>query len=181
MSHMDTAETSIPKQIKKLKDNLPDALVYAGGAHEAEEIVNEMRKQGVTIPMIGGEDLMDKQFLVLGDGVVGTIVYGGFNPDSKNPKVRHFVAAYKKRFGQTPSRLAALSYDAFNLLVEAIKRAESMRPSHLQQAMFIKEFHGVTGKMKITEAGEAIKEPFIFEAKKIKGKPKFVAVKDAQF
>ncbi len=180
-TNMGASDTSVEAQVKKLKKTSPDALVYTGGAEEAAELVSEMRKQGVTIPIIGGEDLMDDRFLALGDGVVGTIVYSGFNPDSQNPRVRHFVKAYKKRFGKKPSRLAALSYDAFNLLVEAIKRAKSMRPTHLQQAMFIKDFHGVTGKMKITESGEAVKDLFIFQVKKVSGKPEFVAVKDAEF
>lgn len=180
MSNMSEEDTSMAAQLAKLKKNTPDALVFTGDAEEAKELVVQMRKQGINIPLVGGEDIMAPEFTALGQKAEGTLVYGGFNPDSSNPKVKNFVDSYKKRFGKDPTRLAALAYDAFNIIVEGVKAAPSLRPSHVREAMnVIKGFQGVTGKITFTESREAIKEPFIFEMARKDGKYKFVCVKDA--
>lgn len=180
MSNVSEEDKSIPAQLAKLKASPPDALVYTGDAEEATKLVTELRKLGINIPMIGGEDIMAPEFAALGQKAEGTLVYGGFNVDSTNPKVKKFVESYKKRYGKDPTRLAALAYDAFNMLVAAINAAPSLRPSHVREAMnATKDFHGVAGKLTFTPSREAIKEPFIFEMVKKDGKYKFVCVKDA--
>ena len=179
-SNVSEDDMSIAAQLSKLKKNTPDVIVYSGEAEEARDLVNEMRKQGINIPMIAGEDIMAPEFIALGQKANGALVYGGFNPDSPNPKVRKFVEAYKKRYHKDPTRLAALAYDAFNMIAEAAKAAPSLRPSHVRDALnALKGFEGVTGKITFTQNREAIKEPFIFEMAKKDGKYKFVCVKDA--
>lgn len=180
MTHVSEEDTSIPAQLAKLKKNPPDALVFTGDAEEAKNLIVEMRKLGLNIPLLGGEDIMSPEFTSLGQKAEGTMVYGGFNPDSSNPKVRKFVDSYKKHFKKDPTRLSALAYDGFNIIVEGVKTAPSLRPSHVREAMnVIKDFEGVTGKITFTQSREAIKEPFIFEMAKKDGKYKFVCVKDA--
>ncbi len=179
MAYVKKDDFSIGAQVEKLKENTPDALIFTGDGREAVEVIKELRKQGLVIPLVGSEDIMVPEFISLGKQAAGTIVYSGFNSESKKPRIRSFVKAYKKKFGQTPSRLAALSYDAYYLLVESIKRAKSMRPSHLRLALLsIKDFQGVTGKTEMTEDGETIKDAFIFEMLDSGGKYKFVGVKE---
>ena len=179
-SNVSEEDMSVSAQLAKLKASPPDVLVYTGDAEEANNIVTEMRKHGINIPIIGGEDIMAPEFAALGQKAEGTLVYGGFNPDSPNPKVRKFVDSYKKQFKKDPTRLSALAYDSFNMIVEGIKAAPSLRPSHVRDALnAIKDFDGVTGKITFTPNREAIKTPFIFEMAKKDGKYKFVCVKDA--
>lgn len=180
MTNVSEEDTSIPAQLAKLKKNPPDALVFTGDAEEAKDLVVEMRKQGINVPLLGGEDIMAPEFTGLGQKAEGTLVYGGFNPDSPKPKVKKFVDAYRKQYKKDPTRLSALAYDGFNIIVEGVKTAPSLRPSHVREAMnVIKDFEGVTGKITFTQSREAIKEPFIFEMIKKDGKYKFVCVKDA--
>ncbi|MGK7345134.1 MAG: ABC transporter substrate-binding protein [Candidatus Nitrospinota bacterium M3_3B_026] len=179
-TYMTEEQTSVARQLAKLKENTPDALIYTGDAMEGAEVVTELRKLGLGIPLVGSEDLMVSEYTSIGPKAAGTVVYGGFNANSADPKVRTFVEKYIKRFGKPPSRLAALSYDAYNMLAEAIERAKSMRPSHVREALLsIKDFHGVTGPTSISEDGEAVKDPYIFELmKKENGKYDFVCVKE---
>jgi branched-chain amino acid transport system substrate-binding protein len=172
-------DSSISAQVGKLKANPPDALVFTGAGAEAGELVKELRKQGLNTPLVSSEDLMVPAFIGLGKGIEGTVIYSGFNPDSKRPKSKRFVRDYKKRFGREPGRLAALSYDAYCLIAEAVTKSPTLKPSHVRKALLeIKDFNGVTGTITITETGESIKEPFIMEARKVRGKYKFVGVKD---
>jgi len=179
MTHLAEGDSSIPDQIAKLKSNMPDALFFSGEGAEANEIVKEMRKQGVKIPLIGSEDLMVPEYLALGEEINGTVTYGGFNPHSEKYNVKKFVKEYTDRFGHEPTRMAALSFDAYNLLYEAIKKSPSLRPSHVRNALVaIKNYNGVTGRITFDETGEAIKEPFIFEVQKKNKGFEFVGVRE---
>ncbi|MBI3581771.1 MAG: ABC transporter substrate-binding protein [Nitrospinae bacterium] len=179
MSNMQKEETSIPAQISKLKTNTPDALIYTGDGKEGAELVSEMRKQGINIPVIGCEDLMVPEFVSLGKAAEGTVVYGGFNVNSSDPRVRKFVADYKKRYNRPPTRLSALAYDAYYMVAEAIEKAPSLRPTHLRDSlMAIKDFHGVTGVITVGPNREAVKEPFIFEFAKKDSKYDFYSTRE---
>lgn len=179
MSNISKEEESIPAQLKKLAANPPDALIYTGDAAEGAEIVREMRKMGLKTPVIGGEDLMKPEYLALAEKGEGTLTYGGFNPDSENPRVKKFVEGFKKRFKQEPSRVAALAYDAYYILALGMEKAESMRPYHIRESLMgIKDFKGVTGAMSMGKDREAVKDPFIFEMRKKGGKFSFVALKE---
>lgn len=179
MSNISEEETDIAKQIAKLKDNTPDALVFTGEGKEARDLLNEMIKQKIDIPLIGSEDMDVPDFVSLGENAVGTLIYGGFDENSRNPKIHKFVTDYKARFGTIPSRLAALSYDVMYMISEAVSRAESLRPSHVRESLLaIKDFKGITGKTTITPTGESIKEPFILEMMKLNDKYDFISAKE---
>ncbi|MBF0170072.1 MAG: ABC transporter substrate-binding protein [Nitrospinae bacterium] len=179
MANMEADETSIDAQVQSLVASPPDAVIFTGGPEEAIEVVNAMRAHKLTIPLVGSEDIDTPEFGALGRKALSTIIYGGFNKDSSNPGVKRFVEAYTKRFGSPPSRLAALSYDSFNILVEATRRAPSLRPSHVRQALGgIKGYQGVTGPTTINETGESLKDPFIFEFQKAGSQYRFVNVRE---
>ncbi len=179
MANVMPEERSVAGQLALLKGEMPDVIIFTGNGKEAVDLKSEMKAQGIDIPLIGGEDIMTPDFISLGESVKGTLVYSGFDVRSENPKVKAFVKAYTERFKSPPSRLAALSYDAYYLLAEAIVKAKSLRPSHVRMALLtIKDFVGVTGKTTIGPTGEAIKNPFIFEFKKVGDEHMFVGVKD---
>ncbi len=179
MTHVGQEEASIPAQLQKLKGNIPDAIIYTGDGAEGAQVIAEMRKMGIKIPMVGAEDLMVPEFTGLGAATAGTVVYGGFNEDSDNPRIKAFVANFKKKYNRMPSRVAALSYDAYYMMAQAIEKAKSLRPSHIRNALAeIKDFEGVTGKTTMDKNREAIKEPFLFEMKSKGNQYRFVAIKE---
>jgi len=180
MTNMAQDETSISAQIKKLKKSPPDVLIYTGGAEEAGEVLKELHKQGLNIPLMGSEDLLAPAFTSLGKEAKGTLVYGSFNPNSKRENVSRFVKNFTKRFGHEPSEFSALSYDSYNLLAEAIRNSKSLRPSHVKEALLgIKNFNGVTGRIDVKPSGEMEKKIFVFEMQENGGDYSFISVKDA--
>ena len=179
MANFNQEEVSIPAQLKKLKTNLPDAIIYTGDGNEGAQVLREMRKMGLKIPMIGAEDLMVPEFAALGAAAAGTVVYGGFNEASDNPRIKTFVNNFRKKYNRAPSRVAALSYDAYYMLAAGMEKAKSLRPSHIRNGLLeLKDYAGVTGKMSMDKNREAIKEPFIFEVKSKNDKYQFVSVKE---
>lgn len=89
-----------------------------------------------------------------------------YSVEDKNPKVQEFVKAYKAKYNKEPDAFAALAYDAVQLLVQAIKDANSTNPEDIKNALAkIKDFEGVTGKMTIDEQHNPVKAGVIIEFK----------------
>ncbi|MBI3599810.1 MAG: ABC transporter substrate-binding protein, partial [Nitrospinae bacterium] len=169
-------DSSIEFQVGKIKSKSPDAVVYTGDPLEGIKIVKEMRRQGIKAPLIGGEELITENFIKDGkDAIIGTIIYSGFYADSQLPHIKGFVDSYKKKHGTYPDRIAALGYDALKMTAEAIRKAPSMRPTHIRDSLAgIKDFHGATGMTTFTANREVKKHAYILKAEKEGGKIKFV-------
>ncbi|MBI4733941.1 MAG: ABC transporter substrate-binding protein, partial [Rubrobacteridae bacterium] len=64
-----------------------------------------------------------------------------------------FVGYYQDDYGAKPGPSAALAYDAFNLIVEAIRETNSMEPERIRNALKnTKDFKGVTGNYTFDES-----------------------------
>jgi branched-chain amino acid transport system substrate-binding protein len=102
------------------------------------------------------------------DGIYATTFY---IRDIGNFKAQQFNHAFKRRFGREPDQLAATSYDAAAIAVEAIKRAKpggdpaQSRDRIRNQLTTFSDietaYKGVTGRIYFDEHGNAMK-PFPF-------------------
>lgn len=145
----------------------PDPLhgvIFTGGASEAIILAEEMKKAGLTLPIIGGEDLFSEEYLQSGDAVNETLMYTTFSKDSKSQKMAEFMEDY----GQAkPDRFAALAYDTFMLVADAIKEAGTTDTAMVREALINrKDCEGVTGKTSFTSENLPVKHPIICRIKK---------------
>ncbi len=149
--------------IKKSPDTL-HGVIFTGGAGEAVLLAQELRKAGLTLPVIGGEDLFSEEYLKGGDAVNETLMYTTFSADNKSSKMGEFMQDYGK---PKPDRFAALAYDTFMLVAEAIKGAGSTDTSQVREALINrKDCIGVTGTTSFTPDNMPIKHPIICKIKK---------------
>ena len=148
----------------------PDALhgvIFTGGATEAVLLAQELKKAGLTLPLIGGEDLFSEEYLKGGDAVNETLMYTTFFADNKSAKMEEFIKDYGKA---KPDRFAALAYDTFLLVADAIKEAGSTDTSLVREALINrKDCIGVTGKTSFTPENMPVKHPSICRVKKGEG------------
>ncbi len=149
--------------IKKSPDTL-HGVIFTGGASEAVLLAQDMRKAGLTLPIIGGEDLFSEEYLKGGEAVNETLMYTTFSADNKSPKMDEFIKDYGKA---KPDRFAALAYDTFMLVADAIKEAGSTDTSKVREALINrKDCMGVTGTTSFTSDNMPIKHPIICKIKK---------------
>lgn len=145
----------------------PDALhgvIYTGGATEAVLLVQEMKKAGLNLPLIGGEDLFSAEYLKGGDAVNETLMYTTFFEGNKSAKMEEFLKDYGK---PNPDRFAALAYDSFMLVADAIKEAGSTDTTLVREALINrKDCIGVTGKTSFTSENMPVKHPTICSIRK---------------
>lgn len=149
--------------IKSSPDTL-HGVIYTGGATEAVLLAQELKKAGLTLPLIGGEDLFSEEYLKGGEAVNETLAYTTFFADNKSTKMEEFLKDYGKA---KPDRFAALAYDTFMLLADAIKEAGSTDTSLVREALINrKDCIGVTGKTSFTSENMPIKHPSICKVTK---------------
>lgn len=154
---------AVVNAIKKSPDAL-HGVIYTGGAAEAVLLAQEMKKAGLNLPIIGGDDLFSEEYFKGGDAVNETLMYTTFAAGHKSAKMDEFMKDYGKA---NPDRFAALSYDTFMLVAEAIKEAGSTDTSLVREALISrKDCVGVTGKTSFTSENMPVKHPLICKIKK---------------
>ena len=86
--------------------------------------------------------------------------YSNAEPGERNKK---FVDAFQNKFHSKPDALAALGYDAMGLLVDAIRRGQSVEPSKIQAALTkTQSYPGLTGFITFDKDRNPIKSGVIF-------------------
>jgi len=139
-------------------------VIFTGGAANGVLLAEAMKKADLKLPIIGGEDLISKDYLEGGDAVEGTLLYSTLSSDKKSSKMTEFIRDYGK---VEPDRFAALAYDTFMLVADAIRIADSTNTTKVREALINrKECEGVTGNTRFSPEGTAIKHPFICKIKK---------------
>lgn len=136
----------------------PEFLMVAGNRGEAEEIIKQARKRGLTMPVLGADGLEGIQEAgALAEGVYLSSPYFANLPTDAN---RRFVQAFQKRYPDagTPNQPAAGTYDAVYLLREVIARVgtdrEAVRRALDAVGTATPAFEGVTGTVAFDTAGD---------------------------
>ena len=164
------------------RDPSPGALFVGLQDHEAAKLVRFIRDAGVEITVIGGDTLGSESFpRIFEDMPLKKKGYGHYTDgiyaatffirDIGDFHAQRFNHAFKRRFGRESDDLAATSYDAAAIVVEAIKLArpgtdlsqsrERIRRQLTTFSNIETAYQGVTGRIYFDEHGNAIK-PFPF-------------------
>lgn len=162
-------------QLTAIKTAGPDAVFIPAYYTDVALICIQARQLGISIPFLGGDGWESPTLIEIGkDAVEGHYFSTHYSADAGTPKVQNFVESYKKEYqGKVPDAMAALGYDSAMFLADAIKRANSVEPSKIREALAAtKEFEGVTGKMAINAQRDAVKSAVILQV--AGGKFKFV-------
>ena len=89
-----------------------------------------------------------------------------YAPDIATPNAQAFISAYESAYSKTPDDVAALTYDSFGLLFQAIQAAGSIERQAVRDALAsITSFDGVTGNMQFTGTGDPVKSAVILQIK----------------
>lgn len=110
----------------KARDAEPQAIVHLGYGPDGARIVRQLREIGFTGQFFGGQNT--PQFLeAAGSAAEGTIIIENFLIGNDSLEVVDFNKRFKAKFGHDPSTFSAYSYDAVNILAEAVRRGGATR------------------------------------------------------
>ncbi len=140
------------------RDKRIEFLVVAGNRGEAEEILVQARRRGLTLPILGGDGLEG----IEGAGPLAEGVYltSSYFPTLTTPANRKFIAAYHAKYPDagTPNQPAAATYDAIHLLAGVIARSgtdrQAVRRALAGVGSETPAYEGVTGVVAFDAAGD---------------------------
>jgi branched-chain amino acid transport system substrate-binding protein len=161
--------------LTKIKSLKPELIFFGGIYPELSLLVKQSKKVGLNATWVGGDGIFDITLIKLtgnelAEGIYATML--GVDPHTI-PEAKDFVARYEARYGEIGS-FSAYSYDAANVLIQAIRLAGTKeREAVLAEVKKMKDYPGILGEVNFDEKGDAIgKSVGIFKVEN--GKFKFL-------
>ena len=133
-------------------------LVVAGNRAEAEEILHQARRRGLSMPVLGGDGLEGIE--AAGSLAEGVYLSSAYLPTLATPANKAFVRAYTRKFPTAglPNQPAAATYDAVYLLRDVLSRAGPKRADVRRELARVgggaPAFRGVTGTVVFDAKGD---------------------------
>jgi branched-chain amino acid transport system substrate-binding protein len=152
-------------QLTAIRSKNPDVIYVPGYYGEVGVIAKQAKQLDIKAPMLGGDGWDSTQLWELGgDSLNGDFISNHYSVDDPSPAIQKFVANYKARNGEVPDALAALGYDAMQVLADAIKRAGTTEGPQLKDAIAAtKNFVGVTGTISLDKDRNAVKPAVVLK------------------
>jgi branched-chain amino acid transport system substrate-binding protein len=163
-----SSDPDVSAQLSSIKEAGPDVIFLPGYYTQAANIMRQARKLGINAAFIGGDGWdSDKLEEIGGDAVQGSYYSNHYSPEEESEVVKNFVTKYRAEFNATPDGLAALGYDAANLLFNAVDRTPSLGGKDLAATIAsTKDFVGVTGTISIDPKRDASKSAVVVKVEK---------------
>jgi len=121
--HVGEKDTDFSGVISKVRALNPDAVYYGGEYPVAGPLSKQLADNGLNIPVMGGDGIVDKQFVALG-GKVGDLATNVGAPAELLPSAKQFIDDYAKaNYAEKYSAYGALTYDATKVIIEGVANA----------------------------------------------------------
>ena len=139
--------------LTKVKGRSPDAVFYGGMDATGGPLLRQGRELGIkSVFSFGDGACTDKMKELAGEAADGLLCSQAGIPAQAASK--KFLDAYKKRFNIDPILYSPFTYDAANMLIEAMKKADSADPAKYLPVLQKIEFAGATGKIAFDTKGD---------------------------
>jgi branched-chain amino acid transport system substrate-binding protein len=161
-----TGTTDFKAQLTKVLATNPDVLYVSDYYNDVALIAKQARELGFKGPLLGGDGWDSPKLVEVGGAAVeGCFFTNHYSQDDTSPLVQAFVTSYKAKYGAVPDALAALGYDATNVMLDAIKRAGTTDGDKIKAAMQATDLQTVTGHVKFDSDRNPVKSAVIIEIK----------------
>jgi len=163
-----TNDKDFSGQLTKIKKAGPDVIFLPNYYSEVPLQIQQAKRLGITVPFLGSDSWGSAELLKLcGEECEGYYFSTHYAADAATPVAAKFIQTYQATYKAVPDDVAALTYDAFQLLFQAIKSAGSLDRQAVRDAMArIPRYDGVTGVMQFKEgSGDPMKGAVILQIK----------------
>jgi len=142
-----------------LKGKKPDVIFFGGMDAVAGPMIKQMKALGLNAKFMGGDGICTGELVKLsGDTIADNQVYCAEAGGVEGPQEKimaDFNAKFKKRFNADVQIYAPYVYDAVNVMVDAMVKANSADPAkYLPVLAKTSGYKGVTGDIGFDEKGD---------------------------
>jgi len=163
-----TNDKDFSAQLTKIKDAGPEVIFLPNYYSEVPLQIQQAHRLGITVPFLGSDSWGSSELVTLcGTDCEGYYFSTHYAADAATPVATKFIEGYKTKYGNTPDDVAALTYDSFGLLWQALQSAGKVDRQAVRDALAkVPSYEGVTGNMKFVEgSGDPIKSAVILQVK----------------
>ncbi|WP_158936329.1 branched-chain amino acid ABC transporter substrate-binding protein [Burkholderia sp. S171] len=133
--------------LTKIKGERPDIIMYGGEDATGGPFAKQARQLAITSKILGGDGICrDGLKDLAGDATNQIVCSVPGMPLAMMQGGQAFETRYEKRFGQPTRLYAPFTYDAVNIIVDAMKRANSIKPAMILEKMPTTDYAGVVGR-----------------------------------
>jgi branched-chain amino acid transport system substrate-binding protein len=167
----DQNQVDFSAAVLKAKEANADVVFCYTNEEESARLLRELKKQGVTKPIVGETVLTSQKVIELaGEAANGAVAHVGLTVDAPIPAMKAFRAKFEKEWGFTPDHNGIKGYTGVYILKAAIEKA-----GKLDRKLVAKTLHGLSLKaadhpgilmdVSIDDKGDLDRESFLVEAK----------------
>jgi branched-chain amino acid transport system substrate-binding protein len=139
--------------LTKLKGRNPDAIFYGGMDATGGPLMKQGRELGIKAVFAFGDGACtDEMSKLAGPAAEGLLCSQAGIPVAAADK--SFLEAYKKKFNVEPILYAPFTYDATNLLIAAMKKADSADPAKYLPELAKINYKGASGEIAFDDKGD---------------------------
>ncbi len=161
-----TKDRDFSAQLTKIVASKADILFTPQYYDEVPLIVKQAHEMGWKKPILGSDSWDSAELMTLcGKDCIGSFFSTHYAAPGAKGATKQFIEQYKAKYGYEPDAVAALTWDAARLLLQAIQNTGGLtgdvkkdRKAIRDQLAKIKEFDGITGKMSFDgKTGDPVK------------------------
>lgn len=144
-----------------IKIKNPELIFFGGIYPEAGLLVKQAKELGLNTPFMSGDGTIDAKFIEIAgpQAAEGTLLT--FSPDPNNiPTAKSFLENYRPKFGEI-GPYSIYAYDATNILLTAIREAQSTESRLIIDKLHSLEFDVALGKITFDAKGDVTVLPYV--------------------
>jgi branched-chain amino acid transport system substrate-binding protein len=147
-------EKDFSAALTKVKSLSPDVTYFTGYYPEGGLVAKQFKDLGVSGKFMAGDANNDPTFISeAGSASEGVYITSTPLPQDQST-AKGFIDRYKKRWNQDPGPYSALEYDAVGVVIDAIKRANSLDHAAIIKAIAATNYRGATGLISFDQKGD---------------------------
>ena len=167
----DQGQIDFSAPVLKAKQSNADAIFVYTNEEESARALKELRKQGVTKPIVGETTLVGQKVIELaGEAANGAVAHVGLTVDAPNPQMLKFKAKFYQDYKYITDHNGIKGYTGVYLMKAAIEKVGKLDRKAVAQALHgmkvsAAKYPGVIMDVSIDANGDLDRESFLVEAK----------------
>jgi branched-chain amino acid transport system substrate-binding protein len=156
-----TGEHDFSVQLQRIKGQEPDVLFLPNYDNEIPAQVHQARQAGIRATLVGSDTWGSIKPADRAE-LEGAYFSVGWSAELTSESSLKFVQFFRQTYNREPNDVAALSYDAVNLLLQVIKNQGKADPASIRDGLAgVKAYQGVTGNITYQGSGDPVKSAVI--------------------
>ncbi|MGF1714758.1 ABC transporter substrate-binding protein [Photobacterium chitinilyticum] len=155
----------VTEQLHRIQATDPGVLFLPNYYNEVPEQARLARELGISAQLLGS-DTWTQIPAVDRDALEGAFFSTHYAVDKADGEALNFRARFREAYNKDPNDIAALTYDAFGVLFEAVRHHGGIDPKGIRDALnALVGFEGVTGRIEFKGSGDPTKSAVLLEVK----------------